>query len=169
MGGNVISFVVIRSNRFPRQFKTMTFNNSSSSMVFATLSPSNPLAKSAFSAVYVHNSAAHYQYRARVEPKQIFDKEVKQLRIQQRRQNFSDDLEDTVTEDSTEPDTETEDEQRSFGMIWKGHYSFNLNFRPHEPATGWRAGKGRNDMEMDFLLTTKLDAEIKGYHVMFKR
>lgn len=140
--------------------------------VFATLKPSNPLAKLAFSHTFeqVSDVLQAYQRRMLVEPEQIYDKDILRLRLK-RNPGFlplQSDINDDVSESSTDPGSGTEQDWRGLGMVWTGCYPFDLGDPPDNRITGWTVGKGRDEINIDFLINTPLRRDqVRGYHALF--
>ena len=137
--------------------------------IFATLKPSNPLAKLAFSHTFEQCSDVPQEYQRRmfVETEREYDRDILRLR---RNRNIS--LQSDVNEDGSESSTDlgsgTEQELRHLGMVWKGCYLFDLDEPPDRPQVGWTAGKGRDEINVDFLINTPLRCdEVRGYHALF--
>ena len=146
---------------------------SSSESTFATLTPANAAAKAAFSAVFVGGSqegAASCRRFMHVKPEQEYDRDVLRFHHHQKRKLQEQELfqDDTVSQTPTEPDTETELESKHLGMVWSGHYIFDLTALPFEPESGWTAGTNRKNEQIDFVLTTKqISARVRTYHARF--
>ncbi|KAL8313033.1 hypothetical protein RB593_007307 [Gaeumannomyces tritici] len=123
--------------------------NTAEYAVFATLTPANTLARLAFSDTCDALTAGRQAScqgplgRMQVEPAQVLDKAVAQLKRElQRRLSQS----DGYTSDSlTDPFSEDEAAAtvREMGMIWTGRHLLGFNPNPSNPDLGLVAGKGR--------------------------
>lgn len=139
---------------------------------FATLKPYNAAAKLAFHAV--HESALLSERPVPkshlfVEDEQQYDKDVLCHRLQEDR----DTLQSVPDEDSDKgfSDIDSEVEQNlkeKLGMIWTGHYLFDLSKFPNDPKVGWVAGRAKKDSSADFWITTNpYRDKIKANHANF--
>ncbi|MCJ1466001.1 hypothetical protein MMC07_004620 [Pseudocyphellaria aurata] len=138
---------------------------------FATLRPSNILARLAFSELYetftnkrqnTKEDAPPALRRMVVKASQIFDSDVLRLRLEdQRRVSQNAGASDAETSESLpEPDSDTDDQHQELGSIWTGHYELRLEDGPLTPEKGYTAGKGPlENIPMDLLLCTKLFAQ----------
>jgi hypothetical protein len=133
-------------------------------VAFATLTPSNALAKIALNIMMEDNKQVpqpspnrdtrRVQHQSE---EKVYDQDVRhERRHQQRVQNGE------ATED-TDPDSEPEDE--SLGMIWLGCYAFDLQLPPNSNARGWTMGTGKPGVLIDFALPTLSGA--RGLHARF--
>ena len=117
------------------------------SFAFATLTPANALARLAFSDQYdttldgQTTTQYHHLRRMRLQkPQQEYDPEVLQFNREVERQGSPDEFTDLSL---TEPNTDTEQGLREFGMVWVGYFFFDLGFPPIEIELGWKVGKGQ--------------------------
>ncbi|KAI0196674.1 kinase-like domain-containing protein [Xylaria flabelliformis] len=111
--------------------------------VFATLTPFNVDAKVAFSEVFdaatcdrqgaPTNAAA---YRMSVEAEQQYDAAVLRFRREMEKGSSGGD-----SESLTELNSDTELDMKQLGMLWKGHYVFDLRHGPFASEMGWTVGK----------------------------
>ena len=144
---------------------------------FATLRPSNSLARLAFSDLYetfitkrqnTREDASLAFHRMVVGASQIFDNEVLQLRLEiERRVSQNANVSDAETSESLpEPDSDTEDQHQELGNIWSGHYELKLKAEPYFLERGYTAGKGPlENVPLDLLLCTKLFAKWHGINL----
>ncbi|KAJ2981301.1 hypothetical protein NUW58_g6722 [Xylaria curta] len=143
---------------------------------FATLKPTNALARLAFSDIYEHftsmrqgNQEAPPAFRDMVvEASQTFDRDALRLRLERERevsQNaYASDVE--TSESPLEPDSDTEKQHKELGNIWTGHYSLVLKSPPFEPRTGWTVGKDRlGSVPFDLPLCTRIFAKWYGINL----
>lgn len=140
---------------------------------FAILEPANTLAKWAFSDVYdatirqqqVNTAANVSQTRyMSVEPEQSYHRDVRSLRYE-----LAQTHDGNSEESPTEPNTDVENDDRRQGMIWTGHYIFQLNPSPSTPHMGWTAGREVTpDISLCSMDFAKLHhMKIRTYHVRF--
>jgi hypothetical protein len=145
--------------------------------IFATLTPSNTLARLAFSDLYEtfttrrqssqQNAPAAF-HRMDVEASQTFDSEVLRLRIETEQrvsQNaYASDAE--TSESLPEPDSDTESQHHELGNIWTGHYNLGLKSPPAVAEMGYTLGKGLlENVSFDLLLCTRLFAKWHGINL----
>ncbi|KAL9026044.1 MAG: hypothetical protein Q9196_005233 [Gyalolechia fulgens] len=144
---------------------------------FATLTPSNTLARLAFSDLYetfttkrqnTHEDGPPAFHRMAVEALQTFDRDVLRLRLETERKvsknAYASDAE--TSESLPEPDSDTEEQHEELGKIWTGHYLLALESPPSIPETGYAVGKGPlGDILHDLLLCTKVFARWHGINL----
>ena len=144
---------------------------------FATLRPSNALARLAFSDLYEtfttkRQSSQQYAsaafHRMDVEATQTFDSEVLRLRLEtERRVSQNAYASDTETSESLpEPDSDMESQHEELGNIWTGNYILRLDSAPAVRARGYTLGKGPlENCPFDLLLCTKFFAKWHGINL----
>jgi hypothetical protein len=132
-------------------------------VAFATLTPSNALAKIALNIMMEDNKQVPQpspnrdtrRVQHHLEEK-VYDQDVcRERQHQQRVQNG----------ESTDTDPDTEPEDESFGLIWLGCYAFDLQLPPNSNARGWTMGSGKPGVLIDFVLPTLSGA--RGLHAKF--
>lgn len=132
---------------------------SKSPYVFATLTPDSLRARIAFSESYdkiLQESLTRHGHFMSVETKKIYDEDVHRFRLKQSKVTSSEISGDSdSTGSDNEVDTRAPPEYREMGMIWKGHYKFEIYNLPHNPVDGWRVGRGGTDVEVDILIAHK--------------
>lgn len=141
---------------------------------FATLKPTNSLARLAFSDLYetftierqnTQEDAPPAFRRMVVEASQTFDGDVLRLRLETEKrvsQNaYASDAE--TSESLPEPDSDMEEQHQELGNIWTGHYLLRLESPPYFPELGYVVGKGPlENIPLDLLLCTKIFAKSHG-------
>ena len=144
---------------------------------FATLRPTNALARLAFSDLYetftikrqnTQEDAPPAFRRMVVEASQTFDGDVLRLRLETERrvsQNaYASDAE--TSESLPEPDSDTEEQHQELGEIWTGHYLLGLKSPPSVPERGYAVSKGPlESIPFDVLLCTKIFAKWHGINL----
>ena len=143
-----------------------------SERAFASLTPTNALAKLAFSEVYgvltsgrQNNQPDDALRRMAVASQQTFDGEILRLRFETRKRASRNAyaIDGESSESLTEPDTDTEQAYQELGMIWKGRYLLRLEPLPSVPFMGWVVGKGPlENTPVDLLLCTRPFAKLHG-------
>ncbi|KAI1737827.1 kinase-like domain-containing protein [Xylaria scruposa] len=143
--------------------------------VFATLTPVNAHAKAAFSEVFdattcdlqgaPTNAVSH---RMSAEAEQQYDADV--LRFRREMEHRS--SEGNTSESLTELNTDVELDTKHLGMIWKGHYTLDLQHEPFAPDMGWTAGKRSVGRGTDIILCTtsfakRCSLNLRSSHVRF--
>ena len=144
---------------------------------FATLRPTNALARLAFSDLYetftikrqnTREDGPPAFRRMAVEALQTFDDDVLQLRLETERrvsQNAYDSDAET-SESLPEPDFDTKEQHQELGKIWTGFYSLELKSPPSIPERGYAVGKGPlENIPFDLLLCTKVFAKCHGINL----
>jgi hypothetical protein len=144
---------------------------------FATLRPTNALARLAFSDLYETFTSRRQSnlqiapdafHRMNVEALQTFDGEVLRLRLEtERRVSQSAYGSDAETSESLpELDSETESQHKELGNIWTGHYVLSLRSPPAVPERGYTLGKGPlENISFDLLLCTRFFAKWHGINL----
>ena len=134
---------------------------------FATLRPTNALARLAFSDLNetfttkrqdTQEDAPPAFRRMVVDLSQIFDRDVFRLRLEaEKKASQNAYASDTDTSKSLpEPDSDTEKQHKELGNIWTGYYVLRLDFLPLKPERGYAVGKGPlENIPVDLLLCTK--------------
>lgn len=150
--------------------------------VFATLSPSNPLAKMAFSDAFdcrFRDLESARQAGVHVAMEQTFDEEVGRFRRQARQwgRRHGDPSASFTSESSSDVEMGGEDDEdhRAAGMIWTGCFAFDLDSAtiPSQAQFGWTVGKGRpKGVSTDFILVDwrfarEYEVVIHGIHAKF--
>ncbi|KAI4266656.1 MAG: hypothetical protein L6R35_006924 [Caloplaca aegaea] len=144
---------------------------------FATLRPTNTLAKLAFSDLYetftikrqnIQEDGPPAFHRMAVEVFQTFDRDVLRLRLETERKGsknaYASDAE--TSESLPEPDSDMEEQHEELGKIWTGHYMLGLDTPPSVPETGYAVGKGPlENILHDLLLCTKMFAKWHGINL----
>ncbi|KAI1312871.1 kinase-like domain-containing protein [Xylaria venustula] len=142
---------------------------------FATLTPTNVVARLAFSEVFDAFTAGRQNIvedgvptcrRMFTGPQQEYDGDVLRLKLEVARLAQEDPPGEGETSESlTEPGTDTELELRAHGMIWSGHYSLDFELPPSTPELGWTMGKApldKNIPGVDLVLCTRSFAKKYG-------
>ncbi|KAL8647821.1 MAG: hypothetical protein Q9210_005333 [Variospora velana] len=144
---------------------------------FATLRPTNTLAKLAFSDLYetftikrqnTQEDGPPAFHRMAVEASQTFDRDVLRLRLETERKvsknAYASDAE--TSESLPEPDSDMEEHYEELGKIWTGYYLLGLQSPPSIPETGYAVGKGPlENIFHDLLLCTKIFAKWHGINL----
>lgn len=132
-----------------------------SSILFATLKPSNARAKLAFHSVFESLPNVKHVF---TEPELVFDENVCRLRLRE----TQNELEGEASDTGSETDAEVTKAPEAMGRVTNGYYAFDLKRHPEEPEIGWTAGKGRDTSNVDLIITTKQRRDaIRGIHVIF--
>ena len=112
--------------------------------IFATITPTNVLAKMAFSDVFditvngqQKDSKDPALQRMKIQPNQEYHADVLHYRLEMERKLSEGD----ISESLTELDTDNELESRHLGIIWQGHYVVEFQRSPSAPELGWIIGK----------------------------
>jgi hypothetical protein len=129
--------------------------------IFATLTPVDVEAKLAFDAAYERSQqdpAGKYSQHMFAKAERVFDSTVYRNRAGNSDSDSDDSFNDAI-----------DDASRELGMIWKGHYKFDLDSPPLNSSSGWSAGRGRVgtevDIEVDILI---VDKRLKPIHLLFQ-
>jgi hypothetical protein len=146
-------------------------------LVYATLTPTNTLAKLALSDTYDTLTARRQDaqdesdaiHRIQVHPTRGYNADVCRLQreIQRRLQKgdgfSSDSLSDTESEAAISS-------TRDLGMIWTGRYLLGFDPEPSDPEVGWTAGKQQDGVDL-LLCTTAFDKKhgvnLRSMHARF--
>jgi hypothetical protein len=132
---------------------------------FARLIPLNTIARIAFDEAYESSTAVADKSHIYVEPRQHYDKDALIFRLQEQKKQQGDANE---SDSPTDPDTDTENHQKHYGMIWTGWFAFDLAVAPGERTTGWTVGSGRKNVHIDYpVVTRSLATGVRGYHARF--
>ena len=125
----------------------------------------NTLAKIAFSDAYdtltssgQNTGAVTALSRIKIEkPQQEYDKDVLLLKRELGRRS-SQNGDETSDVSLTEPNTDTEQELREYGMVWIGCYLLSFEPAPSAPDLGWTVGKRvpQKNPGADLVLCTRL-------------
>ena len=134
---------------------------------FALLIPSNAVAKLFFDATCDSGRISLDSGLIHVDAQQKYDRDVLRFRLQAEVK-----MQDGATESdtATDPDTETEYAMKHCGMIWSGWFCFSLEPGPCNSTRGWTIGKGRRNMDVDYLLVPPPHWDsggLRGYHARF--
>ncbi|KAI0098545.1 kinase-like domain-containing protein [Nemania sp. FL0031] len=147
-----------------------------SDVAFATLTPSNALAKLAFSEVYQSllsrpqvepgQNAQAALCRMAVDADQVFDKDILRLRLETERRLARNSRDGESSESGTEPSTDTEESRQELGMIWVGKYLLSFGSEPSDFRRGWTMGKSPlENPAIDLVLCTKSYAKQHEIHL----
>lgn len=161
----------------PKSNLTLLSTNMMPSKAFATLTPLNALARSAFSNLNdtlisgsrsTKKDALSSSHRMVVEAKRTFDREVFRLELESKRREsqaaYASDAE--TSESMPEPDSDMESKHYELGNIWIGNYELSLEAEPSASAQGYTVGKGPlESLPLDLLLCTKFFAKWHGINL----
>jgi hypothetical protein len=133
---------------------------------FATLTPDNALAKLSLSDAFEskHPVSPVKNIHLYADGNQVDDKEVAELRREQMRGS------NRATPDSDYPsdqDADVEVSLSELGKIWPCYFAFDLQLPPVHPQRGWTIGIGRDDYEVDMVVSATRSPRVRGCHALF--